>query len=81
MLSKPVIDMTGLKGFYDIDLEWTPIRGRTPEERAEALERSEFSDDPNLFRSLQNLGLKLEPRKAPLPILVVDHIERVPTEN
>jgi uncharacterized protein (TIGR03435 family) len=37
---------------------------------------------PNIFESLQTqLGLKLEPKKAMIDILVVDHIEKTPTEN
>jgi uncharacterized protein (TIGR03435 family) len=31
--------------------------------------------------SIQSLGLKLEPRKLPLDLLVVDHIEKTPTAN
>jgi uncharacterized protein (TIGR03435 family) len=37
---------------------------------------------PDFFRALQDqLGLRLEQRKAPVEILVVDHIEKTPTEN
>jgi uncharacterized protein (TIGR03435 family) len=35
----------------------------------------------SIFDAVQRYGLKLEPRKAPLDILIVDHIEKVPTEN
>jgi uncharacterized protein (TIGR03435 family) len=35
----------------------------------------------SLFTSIQALGLKLEPRKAPMKMIVVDHIEKMPTEN
>jgi len=42
------------------------------------------ASDPSgssIFSSLQKLGLKLEPRKLPLDTLVIDHIEKTPTEN
>jgi len=35
----------------------------------------------SIFGSVQQLGLKLEARKAPLPYIVVDHFEKMPTEN
>jgi uncharacterized protein (TIGR03435 family) len=34
-----------------------------------------------IFVSVQQLGLKLESRKAPLPFIVIDHLEKSPTEN
>jgi len=39
--------------------------------------------DPSgsIFSSIQQLGLKLESRKAPLEFLIVDHVEKTPTEN
>jgi uncharacterized protein (TIGR03435 family) len=35
----------------------------------------------SVFKSVQQLGLKLEPRKTPLDLIVVDHAEKTPTEN
>jgi uncharacterized protein (TIGR03435 family) len=35
----------------------------------------------SIFASVQQLGLKLDARKAPLPYIVVDHFEKMPTEN
>ena len=72
----PVLDMTGLKGSYDMTLDWVPERqsgkGDTPESVS----------GPTLSDAVQDqLGLKLERRKAPIEILIVDHTERAPTEN
>jgi len=41
------------------------------------------SDPPgsSVFAAVQQLGLKLEPRKAPIDFIVVDHLEKIPTEN
>jgi uncharacterized protein (TIGR03435 family) len=68
---KPVVDQTGLTGRFDFTLKWT--REQTP------------STDPNaapgLFTALQEqLGLKLEPVKAPVDVIVIDHVER-PSPN
>jgi uncharacterized protein (TIGR03435 family) len=77
-LDLPVIDMTGLKGNYDFTLEWQPeVRG---EPRGGAV--PEAANGPSIFTAVQEqLGLKLEPRKAPIEVLVVDHAEKNPTGN
>ena len=66
-----VIDKTGLPARYDLTLKWSPDLAQT-----------EHSDDaPPLFTALQDqLGLKLQPSRGPVPTLVIDHIER-PKEN
>jgi uncharacterized protein (TIGR03435 family) len=79
-LGSPVQDMTGLSGYYEFNLTWTP------EDKllAGADNTSTAPEDrpPSIFTALQEqLGLRLEPRKFPTEIVVVDHIERVPTEN
>lgn len=93
MLDRPVLDMSGTTAFYDIALEFTPdesIRGGMMGMRmagpgavpaGPAPDRPEGSA-PNIFTAIQEqLGLKLESRKAPVEILVVDYAEKVPTEN
>ena len=63
---RPVFERTGLKGYFDIDLEWAP---------------APTDDGPSLFTAVQDqLGLKLESTKAPLDVLVIEHAER-PQEN
>jgi uncharacterized protein (TIGR03435 family) len=42
---------------------------------------AEPSGTPALFQSIGQLGLRLESKKAPVEMIVVDHIEKVPTEN
>ncbi len=70
-LDRPVIDQTGLKGNYDFTLEWTADTVVAPDAVA-----------PSLFTAVQEqLGLKLEARKAPVEIIVVDSAEKSPTEN
>ncbi|MEK6398939.1 MAG: TIGR03435 family protein, partial [Terriglobus sp.] len=65
-LKTPVVDRTGLTGFYNYTLRWTP------DEAAPSLE-----DAPSLFTAVrEQLGLKLERMKAPVQVLVIDRIER-----
>lgn len=69
-VERNVRDKTGLSGYYEFTLKWSP-EGTSAEERTE----------PDLFTALQEqLGLKLEPAKGPVVILVVDRAER-PSEN
>jgi uncharacterized protein (TIGR03435 family) len=74
----PVLDMTGLKGFYNLSLDWVP----EPKQSADAPVAADSPSGPSLLVALrEQLGLNVETRKAPIEILVVDHAERVPTEN
>lgn len=90
-LDRPVVDQTGLKGFYDFKLTLTPEDYRAMLIRSavsaginlpnEALRLLDNATDDSLHSALAAVGLKLEPRKAPLEVLVIDHIEKTPTEN
>jgi uncharacterized protein (TIGR03435 family) len=69
-LAHPVADQTGLRALYDLKLEWNPQELAAP------------TEGPSLFTALQEQsGLRLEPIRAPLDFVVVDHAERVPTPN
>ena len=71
-LDRPVIDQTGLTGRYDLALKWTFDESQAPTDGTAA---------PNLFTAVQEqIGLKLEPVKAPAEVLVIDHVER-PSAN
>jgi uncharacterized protein (TIGR03435 family) len=75
----PILDMTDLKSQYDVDLEWTPDNRKAPAPGADSADAAEA---PSLFSAVrEQLGLKLEARKGPLDVVVVDHAERVPTGN
>jgi uncharacterized protein (TIGR03435 family) len=81
LLDRPVVDRTGIKGRYDIDLPpWNP---GLPQRDASADTNPEPQPDPggpSISTVLQALGLRLESIRGPLDIYVVDHIER-PTPN
>jgi uncharacterized protein (TIGR03435 family) len=77
-VDRPVIERTGLKGTYSFRLAWTndsPSRLNTADEGTS--KASDLGDAPSIFTALQErLGLKLEPTKAPIEVLVIDHIDR-----
>lgn len=65
----PVVDQTGLTGSYDIKLCF-------------AQDIDQESPLPSLFTALhENLGLELRPGKVSIPTLVIDRLDRIPTEN
>ena len=82
-LGKPVTDMTGLKGKYDIGLYWSAEQMRTGAPGAgPAPAAPEFDSGPTLERAIQDqLGLRLEAKKGLVDFLVVDHLEKLPTDN
>jgi uncharacterized protein (TIGR03435 family) len=65
----PVVDDTGLTGKYSVKIEWSIDPGNP--------------DFPGgtIFDAVEKLGLKLEPRKVTVGIVVVDHVAKTPTEN
>ncbi len=74
-LDKPVTDATGLKGKYEFTLSWD-ARGESTSPDSDA------DSGPTLFAALQQqLGLKLEPKKGMVDVLVIDKVEKTPTEN
>jgi uncharacterized protein (TIGR03435 family) len=80
-LGRTVLDETGLKGSYDINLQWTPDQRAAampmgPSSGADAAPPPD-SSGPSIFTAIQEqLGLKLEPAKAPVEVLVVDAVQR-----
>ena len=64
-----VVDATGLAGAYDFQLDWAPRRD------------SDADPGATIFDALEKLGLKLEERKQPMTVIVIDHVDRIPTEN
>jgi uncharacterized protein (TIGR03435 family) len=79
ILGVTVIDQTGLQGNFDIDLKWTPESPALP--FADRAASDSADDRPSIFTALrEQLGLKLEPSKGPVQVLVIDSVEH-PTEN
>ena len=69
-----VVDRTGLTGLFDVDLQWTRTAGSAGGGAA-------IDDGPSIFTAVQEqLGLRLEPQRGPVEVLVIDSVER-PTPN
>ncbi len=78
-IGRPVVDETGLKGRYEIQMDLASYMARGADGATSAGKLDMMSI---LFSGLQDLlGLKLESRKESVDVLVVDHAEKVPTEN
>jgi uncharacterized protein (TIGR03435 family) len=80
MLSRTVVDKTGLTGRYDLDVTYTPEQPipagvSFPGPAADP-------NGPSIYTAVrEQLGLKLEPQKDQEEVLVIDHVERQPSEN
>ncbi|HTS64160.1 MAG TPA: TIGR03435 family protein [Candidatus Acidoferrales bacterium] len=91
LMDRPVIDMTGLDGKYDLTLEvamedligMKRMAGGMPAAHAggEGGPAPEGNPRASMFSAVQQLGLKLDPRKAPVDLIVVESAEKVATEN
>jgi len=82
-LDRPVYDRTGLTGVYqfkvELDVSQMALRIVTADKDGNPINR-----DPtgvSTFKAIEGLGLKLQELRAPLDVLIVDKIERTPTEN
>lgn len=68
-LHEPVVDGTGVKGTYKIDLKFAP-------------KEDVNSDLPSIFVALEEqMGLRLETRMIPVDFVVIDHVDKVPVDN
>ncbi len=77
---RPVVDATGLKGAWDFKLDWVPLDGGAAGLNAPA--GTEFNSGRTIFGATdKELGLKLDLREQPMPIIMIDQVSRVPTEN
>jgi bla regulator protein blaR1 len=76
-----VVDKTELKGPYNFNLHWTQNLNQPSDTEDSATDNNSSAPEPSLLTALQEqLGLKLEPQKQPMDIIVIDHIEQ-PAEN
>jgi uncharacterized protein (TIGR03435 family) len=84
LLDRPVVDQTELAGTYDLTLDFAPDPSLGPamaKMTAEMAQTGAEASGPSIFTGLQQIGLKAEPRKAPVEMITVESASRVPTEN
>jgi uncharacterized protein (TIGR03435 family) len=75
VVSRPVLDKTGLTGQFDVTLEWSALTTAQPNQV------DQLTDRTSIFVAVEEqLGLKLNPARAPVDVLVIDSIDR-PSEN
>jgi uncharacterized protein (TIGR03435 family) len=95
-VDRPVVDMTELKGNYQLALELSTQDLMTAARAAgvavpmgrgggdAARQPADAASDPSggsIFAAVQQLGLKLDARKAPIDLIVIDQVQKTPTEN
>jgi uncharacterized protein (TIGR03435 family) len=68
-LKRPVADKTGTAGDYEVHLRFAP-------------DSDPDSSLPSIFTALQEeMGIRLQPSKVPVEMVVIDHLNKIPTEN
>jgi uncharacterized protein (TIGR03435 family) len=73
-LGELVMDKTGVEGVYDFEFRWMPDD--------QAANGGDAETAPSLFTALgETIGVRLQRQKVPMDVIVVDHVERVPSEN
>ena len=88
-MDHPVVDMTELKGNYQVvlDISQEDLRnvmrsiGAAMPAGAGGVTDAASEPGSSIVNSVEQLGLKLEARKMPLDMIVIDHLEKLPTEN
>jgi uncharacterized protein (TIGR03435 family) len=89
---RPIVYMTGIQGQYDFDFVLSPESLRSapgmmmrggggPGGPEHGPAEAPADTGGSIYDAVQKYGLKLEPRKAPMEILVIDRLEKAPTEN
>ena len=75
-VGRPVVNGTALDGFYDWTLEWTPATNAAPADAVAPIATPDAFAGVSLFTALrEQLGLKLEARRLPIDVLVIDSAE------
>jgi uncharacterized protein (TIGR03435 family) len=82
-MKRPVLDKTGLTGNYDFSLDFMPDVGGVPLAPSAAGPNDSASEPGSSLAAAvqQQLGLRLVASKAKLDVVVLDKVERMPTEN
>jgi uncharacterized protein (TIGR03435 family) len=82
----PVHDVTGLSTVYNFTLNFEVPAGYDAPQRGPSIECTTCTPEDvtpiaNIFQALGEVGLKLEPRRGPVDVLIIDHVDGTPTAN
>lgn len=82
VLDRPVVDQTGLTGKYNFTLKWTPDESQFSGLASQMPKPTETDNPPPpLYTAItEQVGLKLDAMKAPVKVMVIDHVEK-PSAN
>jgi uncharacterized protein (TIGR03435 family) len=83
-LDRPVVDMTGLTGRYNFSLDYSveELRSLVRGMGGDSSRIPDLGGDQvSIFTSVESLGLKLETRKTPVEVIVVESVQKTPTAN
>jgi len=79
--ARPVVDMTGIKGQYEFQLDFAAETDQGPHGPPMDGAVTPVESARSVFDAFKQYGLRLEARKAPIEMLIVIHLEKEPTEN
>ena len=74
----PVVDMTGLNGMFQFEYSFEPLERR---DHTSIPESPEASAIRRVRRAIQPMGLRLDLRRGPVEVVVIDSLARIPTED
>jgi uncharacterized protein (TIGR03435 family) len=81
-ITMAVVDRTAIKGTYEFPLDWTPTSAPGAGRGGDAAEPTiETTGGFTIFDAISKLGLKLEKARLPVPVIVIDHLERTLRPN
>jgi uncharacterized protein (TIGR03435 family) len=80
-IGRQIVDMTGIKGYYDATLDVLLSDMSAMPKSAGPDNTAEANRALPLTEAIEEIGLKLESRTAPVAQLIVDHVEKTPTGN
>jgi uncharacterized protein (TIGR03435 family) len=77
----PIVDQTGLKGYWDVTLQVPPVARRGGNRGGDVSQEASDPGSVSLFTTLPKVGLKLEKRRIELDQIVRDRADKTPIEN
>jgi uncharacterized protein (TIGR03435 family) len=81
-IDRPEVNLTNIEGSYDFRLDWAPLPARPTGGALVGDNIPDVAGGPTIFDTLgKQFGLKLEKQRRSMPVITVDHVERIPAQN